>query len=259
MEPSMMNDEHPPTLLDLLATLPDPRVERTRAHHLVDIVFIALCAIICGADCYVRIEEFGQAHEEWLRNFLELPNGIPSHDTFGRVFGRLNPKAFADIFLQWVRGVAQVFAGEVVSIDGKRIREASRRRGKNDVVHVVSAWAAANHLVLGQLKTEEKSNEITAIPELLKTLLIRGCIVTIDAEGCQKNIAKQIVDQEADYVLALKGNHDHLHHEVSTVFALCEEQNFVGTEHSYHETLDKDHAHIGKKVQQWHGLNKKCL
>ena len=167
-------------------TVEDPRIERSKEHLLIDILTIAILAVICGANGWVGIESYGQAKYQWLKRFLALPNGIPSHDTFARVFARLNPEQLQESFLSWVRAVSRVSEGEVIAIDGKTVRR-SYDEGKNKgAIHMVSAWASQNRLVLGQRKVDDKSNEITAIPELLKVLDINGCIVTIDAMGTQK-------------------------------------------------------------------------
>ena len=231
------------SLFDSLGQVPDPRIERTKLHQLVDILVIAVCATICAAETWEEIAEFGQAKESWLRKFLTLPNGIPSHDTFRRVFLRLNPKQFQEAFLGWVRGVAQATEGEVVAIDGKAVRGARTADGKEGL-RLVSAWASEQRLVLGQLKTEEKSNEITAIPLLLELLELRGCIVTIDAMGCQTAVAAQIISQGADYVLSLKGNQGLLHEEVAEYFAWAERTDFKDLEYDYCTTLEKDHGRI---------------
>ena len=201
------------------AALPDPRIERTKRHQLLDIVTIAVCAVICGADSWVDVELFGQAKLPWLRTFLALPNGIPSHDTFGRVFAALDPRQFERCFLAWVRAVATHTAGEVVALDGKTLRRSHDRRAGKAALQLVSAWAEANRLVLGQVAVERTSNEITALPALLEVLALEGCIVTVDALGCQSAIAQAIVDQGADYVLALKGNQPTLRDTVETYFA----------------------------------------
>ena len=187
------------------ADLDDPRIDRTKQHKLLDIVVITICAVICGADDWVAVEIFGKAKHDWLKQFLDLPNGIPSHDTFGRVFGALDPEQFQSCFLNWINAVSEITQGQVIALDGKTLRRShDKTLGKKAIV-MVSAWATANGLVLGQRKVDEKSNEITAIPELLQVLEISGCIITIDAMGCQKEIAADIVEQDADYVLALKG------------------------------------------------------
>ena len=177
----------------------DPRVERTRYHNLNDIIFIAIAAVLSGAESWNEIEFYGEMKEEWLKEVLELPNGIPSHDTFNRLFSALDPDEFEKCFLNWIKSVNEITKGEVVSIDGKTIR-GSKRLGFKTATHIVSAWADKNELVLGQIKVDEKSNEITAIPKLLENLLIKDCIVTIDAMGCQKKIARKIVSKQAAYI-----------------------------------------------------------
>jgi len=231
------------SLFDTLSQVPDPRLDRTKLHQLADILVIAVCATICAAETWEEIEEFGRAKESWFRKFLALPNGIPSHDTFRRVFLRLNPKQFQEAFVGWVRGVAELSEGEVVAIDGKQVRGARTADGKEGL-RMVSAWACEQRLVLGQLKTAEKSNEITAIPLLLELLELKGCIVTVDAMGCQREVAAQIIAQEADYVLSLKGNQGLLHEEVAEYFAWAERTNFKDLEYDYCATLEKDHGRI---------------
>jgi predicted transposase YbfD/YdcC len=231
------------SLFDSLGQVPDPRIERTKLHQLVDVLVIAVCATICAAETWEEIEEFGRAKESWFKKFLALPNGIPSHDTFRRVFLLINPKKFQEAFLGWVRAAAQMTAGEVVAIDGKQARGARTPQGKEGL-RLVSAWACEQRLVLGQLKTAEKSNEITAIPLLLELLALRGCIVTIDAMGCQTAVAAQIISQEADYVLSLKGNQGRLHEEVEEYFAWAEKIDFKDLEYDYCATLEKDHGRI---------------
>jgi predicted transposase YbfD/YdcC len=195
--------------LKYFAELRDPRVERTREHLLEEILLIAIAAVLSGADSWNEIEDYGKAKREWLKTFLKLPGGIPSHDTFNRVIAALDPEELEKGFVSWVRSIAQVTAGEVISIDGKSLC-GTRERGKAALVHMVSAWANTNQLVLGQRRVEEKSNEITAIPKLLAALELSGTIVTLDAMGCQKTIAQQILDKQADYILAVKENQGHL-------------------------------------------------
>ncbi len=233
-------------LFDTLEQVPDPRRERTKLHLLVDILVIAVCAPICAAETWEEISEFGQAKESWFKKFLALPNGIPSHDTFRRVFLLINPKKFQESFLRWVREVSRLNEGEIVSIDGKQGRGTRSADGKEGL-RMVSAWACEQRLVLGQLKTREKSNEITAIPKLLELLELRGCIVTIDAMGCQRQIAEKIITQEADYVLSLKGNQGKLHEEVTEYFAWAEKINFKDLEYDYCRTLEKDHGRIEER------------
>jgi len=205
------------TLADHLSGVPDPRKIRGQRHVLLDIILIAILGTLSSVDDWEGIEEFAKDQEVWLRTFLELPHGIPSHDTFNRVFRMLDPGAFTEAFLGWVKGVRDKVPGDVVAIDGKTLRS-SMAEGK-PALHVVSAWSTANHLVLGQRSVDMKSNEITAIPELLKVLELKGCIVTIDAMGCQKDIARGIVARKADYVLAVKGNQESLHKAVLAAFA----------------------------------------
>jgi predicted transposase YbfD/YdcC len=241
-----MSKESAVSLFDSLSLVPDPRRERTKRHQLVDILVIAVCATICAAETWEEIAEFGRAKETWFRKFLALPHGIPSHDTFRRVFLRLNPKQFQESFLVWVRSVVSLTGGELISIDGKQVRGARTRDGKEGL-RMVSAWASESRLVLGQVKTAEKSNEITAIPILLELLELKGCIVTIDAMGCQTKIAAQIISQEADYVLSLKGNQGLLHEEVAEYFAWAEGIKFKDLEYDYCATLEKDHGRIEER------------
>lgn len=203
--------------LPFFSELTDPRVDRTKAHMLEDILFIAIASVICGAESWNDMENFGKAKEGWLRTFLRLPEGIPSHDTFNRVFSALNPEELESSFLSWTRSVAELTDNEVVSIDGKSMR-GTREHGSKSIVHMVSAWASANHIMLGQLKVNEKSNEITAIPKLLDLLVVKGCIVTIDAMGCQKDIVSAIVEKEANYLIAVKGNQGSLQEQVKDSF-----------------------------------------
>ena len=224
--------------------LEDPRVDRTKRHQLLDIIIIAICAVICGADTWVDIEEFGKAKIEWLRSLLELPNGIPSHDTFGRVFGRLDPEQFQRCFLSWVQAVYEITQGQVVALDGKTLRRSHDRTLGKAAICMVSAWASANHLVLGQVKVKDESNEITALPELLKLLTLKGCIVTIDAIGCQTGIAQLIVEQEADYVLAVKGNQGTLYRDIQDLFAYAQEIGFKDVAYDFHQTINGEHGRI---------------
>lgn len=226
------------------AELDDPRINRSKLHGLLDIVVLAICAIICGADDWVAAEMFGNAKYDWLKKFLELPNGIPSHDTFGRVFGALDPDQFQSCFLNWISAVSEITQGQVIALDGKTLRRShDKTLGKKAIV-MVSAWATANGLVLGQRKVDEKSNEITAIPELLLALEISGCIITIDAMGCQKEIAADIVAQDADFVLALKENHSNLYEDVELLFDDLEESQFSAYEYDYERTVNKGHGRI---------------
>lgn len=195
--------------------LVDPRKESHSSRHLlIDILMLTILAVLCGADSWVAVERFGHAKEEWLEQFLELPNGIPSHDTIGDLFSRLDPIQLQSCFLKWIRMLFKVSDGEIIAIDGKQLRHSYDTANDRPAIHMVSAWACKNRIVLGQVKTDDKSNEITAIPELLKSLDLKGNVVTIDAMGCQKKIAEQIVEQGADYVFNLKGNQLSLHEDV---------------------------------------------
>jgi predicted transposase YbfD/YdcC len=231
---------HP--LKDHFRSLKDPRAQHSIDHLLLDMVLITICAVICGADTWGEIENYGLAKQEWLKTFLDLPNGIPSHDTFTRLFARLRPEQVQQCFLNWVQAAFKITGGQLISIDGKTLRGSYERGGKQGMIHMVSAWASQNRLVLGQRKVNEKSNEITAIPELLKVLDLKGAVVSIDAMGCQTEIAAQIVAQEGDYVLALKGNHSDLHQDVRQLFDHAHRQNFRDIAHDVYETQEKGHG-----------------
>ena len=196
----------------------DIRIERGKKHKLIDIITISICAVVCGADGWIDIEMYGIARKKWLEKFLELPNGIPSHDTFARVFSQINPDEFNKSFLSWIKGISKITAGEIIAFDGKQSRNSGDEKNGQGVINTVSAWAASNRLVLGQKKVEGKSNEITALPELIKILDLSGCIVTIDAMGCQKEIVKAIVEKDADYVIAVKKNQPTLYKQIEQLF-----------------------------------------
>ena len=238
--------DQPPvaSLRDHFAPLKDPRVERTKHHHLLDILTIAVCAVICGADSWVEIEAFGNAKLTWFRTFLDLPNGIPAHDTFGRVFAALDPEQFQTCFLAWVQAAVASTDAQIVALDGKPLRRSHDRSKGKAAMHMVSAWASANRLVLGQVKVDEKSNESTALPALLQVLTLKGCIVTIDAMGTQTEIVKTIVAQEADYVLSLRGNQGTLYREVQELFAHAQATQFQEVAHDFHTTVHKAHGRL---------------
>lgn len=223
-------------LLSYFSEMKDPRVERTRHHLLEDIVFISIASVLCGADSWNDMEEYGVIKKPWLETILELPHGIPSHDTFNRFFSALDPEEFERCFMAWVQSICTRTDGEVVSIDGKTMR-GSRSPGCKSATHIVSAWADANELVLGQLKVGEKSNEITAIPKLLESLLLEGCVVTIDAMGCQQSIAKKIVKKGADYILAVKENQKALQEDIEDSFRVLAPDDVF-------ENLDYGHGRI---------------
>ena len=232
--------------------LQDPRVDRTKQHLLLDIVVIAFCAVLCGAEGWEDMEEFGRAKHAWLKERLELPlpNGIPTDDTFRRLFARLDPEQFGRCFLNFAHSLHTYTKGEVIALDGKAVRHSFDAATGQTALHLVSAWATESGLALGHVKVDRKSNEITAIPALLKLLDITGCVITIDAMGCQRAIAKQIVDKKADYVLALKGNQSTLHEDVKSFFEDARAHEFSPRneerriEHGYYETVEKDHGRI---------------
>jgi predicted transposase YbfD/YdcC len=246
--------KHPKiSLIEHFKNLADPRVNRTKDHDLIDVLIIAICTLLCAGESFNDMEDFGKAKQDWFKTFLSLRNGIPSHDTFNRVFAALDPQQFLECFLAWTRSVRQAVGQEIVAVDGKALRRALNR--DQGVKYIVSAWAEGNGLVLGQLKVADKSNEITAVPQLLRVLELSGCIVTIDAMGCQKKIAKEIVEADAHYVLALKGNQETVHEEVKTFLdaTLAEKQeprlpgaklSKAATHLTMMETVEKDHGRM---------------
>jgi predicted transposase YbfD/YdcC len=226
----------------------DPRKEtHNKRHQLTDILVLTILASLCGAQTWVDVEEFGESKEDWLKMFLKLPNGIPSHDTIGDLYARLSPSELQKGFLSWIQSIVEVSGGDIIPIDGKTLRRSYDRANGRGAIHMVSAWSSANGVVLGQLKTEEKSNEITAIPELLGMLDIEGCIVTIDAMGCQKAIAEQIVSQKGDYVLALKGNQGELFDDVQLYMDSLISEQLKGQPIQTTKTLDKGHGRIEER------------
>lgn len=222
----------------------DPRVQGRCDYPLLEVITIAICATLAGAEGWTDIETFGKSKEAWLKQFLKLEKGIPSHDTFGDVFGMIDGEAFQRSFMRWVEGVFTVTQGEMVAIDGKTARRSHDKSIGKDAIHMVSAWASANGIVLGQRKVDDKSNEITAIPELLDLLSITGCIVTIDAMGCQKKIAQKIRDKQADYVLAVKDNQSTLHQDIQDWFAYAETVAFKDIDYDYHQQVTKGHGRL---------------
>ncbi len=230
-------------LESLFAQVEDPRMERTKRHRLQDIIILAICGVLCGAEGWVEIEEFGNAKAAFFTELLGLPNGIPSHDTFGRVFALLDPKQFEASFVQWVQGISKTVKG-VIAIDGKTLRRSHDQEAGKKALHLVSAWAVENRLVLAQLATEEKSNEITAIPLLLEQLALKGCIVTIDAMGTQTKIAEQIIEQDGDYALALKDNQANLYDEVKATFTLAEKDGFASAYWETERQVEKGHGRL---------------
>jgi predicted transposase YbfD/YdcC len=223
--------------------LEDPRPGHNVMHGLPDMLAIAILAVLCGADGWVDVAAFGRSMEDWLKTFLPLPHGIPSHDTFGRVFGRLNPTAFERCFMNWTAALAQSDC-RLIAIDGKTLRHSFNSADQKAAIHMISAWSQANQVVLGQLATEAKSNEITAIPQLLELLDLKGAIVTVDAMGCQKAIAEKIVDQGGDYILQVKDNQLSLHQDLQLLFAEGMRKDCLGVDHTSIEEVDKGHGRI---------------
>jgi len=241
-------------------TITDPRLERSKLHCLKDIIGLTICAVLSGCTNWEEIEIYGKGKISFLKQFLTLSNGIPSHDTLNRVFSILNPKELQSCFIDWVQSIAQITNGRVVSIDGKRMCN-SGTDGKKAFVHMVSAWCNSNNMVLGQEKTDVKSNEITAIPALLELLILEGAIITIDAMGCQVNIASKIIEQRADYVLAVKENQAHLLDDIKDAFKQTPQVISSTTTEKSHGRIEKrtckvitDMDWICKK-EQWRNLN----
>jgi predicted transposase YbfD/YdcC len=224
--------------------LPDPRVQGRCDHLLLEIVLVAVCAVLCGAESWSEVEEFGNTKVDWLKRYLTLPAGIPSHDTFSRVFRLLDARAFQHRFMRWVELNFYVEPGQVIAVDGKTARGSRDTFRGQEAIQLVSAWASESGVLLGQRKVDAKSNEITAVPELLKLLFVKGCIVTVDALNCQKDIAQTVIDQQADYVFALKANHPQLHQDVVDWFAWAQARDFRDVQHSFHQTVNKAHGRL---------------
>lgn len=236
----------------------DPRVGNATQHKLLDILVIAICAVVCGADGWNDVELFGKSKRAWFKKFLELPHGIPSHDTFGRVFGLINPEEFERSFLSWVETIQKLTDGEVVAIDGKQLRGSRDEGNGQSALDIVSAWATANELVLGQVKVDEKSNEIPAIPRLLELLDITGCLVTIDAIGTQTEIAKTIVERGGDYLLPVKENQGQLYEDLEKLFSIEESEGFITPGYSHIRTVDDKHGRMEIR-ECWATSNVECL
>ncbi len=229
------------TITDHFSGLEDPRRDNRR-HLLLDIIVIAICAAICDADTWADVELFGEAKEKWFKDFLELPHGIPSHDTFGRVFALLDPEPFQQCFREWIEAVEERTQGEIIALDGKQLRRSHDKKLGKKAIYMVSAWASENSLVLGQRKVDDRSNEITAIPPLLDMLDVSGCIVTTDAMGCQTTIAEKVIDNDANYVFVVKENQGRLLEAIQGLFDDPDEMRWVDCDH--HKTVDKDHGRI---------------
>lgn len=239
-----MEKPDPRDLRTYIARIPDPRIERNKRHKLLDIVMIVVSAMMCREEAWDEIAYWASMRKDWLSTFLELPNGIPSPDTLRRVFERINPKLLQRCLIDWINALRTAVAGEVIAIDGKTVRGAGVNDDGTLALHSVSAWAADARLSLAQLKTDEKSNEIVAIPYLLELIDISNCVVTIDAIGCQVKIAKEIVRKKADYVLALKGNQPNLLENVSGFFETEAAREFRDVRHQYLKTVDKGHGRV---------------
>jgi predicted transposase YbfD/YdcC len=237
-------------LLTHFATLDDPRVERTKLHPLVNILTIAIVAVMCGAESWDEIAAFGEARAEWFGAFLDLSHGVPSHDTFNRVFAALDPARFEACFLAWVRATRPAVPAGVIAVDGKTVRRSHDRHRGKAAIHLVSAWAAEQRLVLAQTMVDDKTNEIAAIPAVLRALEVRGCLVTIDAMGCQRAIAQQVLDQGGEYVLALKDNQPSLAADVQECFAQAQRTRFADVQHDAQEAVDKGHGRLEVR-QRW--------
>lgn len=232
-------------ILKYFCTMKDHRIDRSKMHSLNNIIFITIAATLCGAETWEEIEDFGWVKFDWLSGILDMTNGVPSHDTFNRFFANMDPEEFEKHFTAWAQSIIKEADSEFVSIDGKTIRQASKM-SENGSIHIVSAWASRNELTLGQVKTDEKSNEITAIPKLLDALLLKGKIVSIDAMGCQKEIAKKIRDKEGDYILAVKGNHPTLYDEIISSFSLLNSTEFC-------PDVEADHGRV--ETRKYHLIN----
>lgn len=255
-------------ILRVLEKLPDPR-RANACHKLIDILTIALFAVVCGADGWKQVEAYGKAKVAWLKTFLELPHGIPSHDTFGHVFAKLDPDAFEDAFRRWIATLVDLSGGKLVALDGKSLRRSFERGwDKIGMAHMVSAFVEANHLVFGQVKTDGKGHELSGIEQLLKSLFLKGAVVTIDALGCQKSIAQAILDAEADYCLQVKDNQPTLLAKLQTVWAEAQLEHFAGMISDTAQSVDGGHGrietrkvwvlwhpeHLGSIAKDWPGL-----
>jgi predicted transposase YbfD/YdcC len=239
-----MNENPFASLEACFGDMEDPRVQGRCDHLLVEILLIAVGAVLCGAESWSEVEEFGIAKETWLKQYLTLAGGIPSHDTFSRVFRLVDAAAFQQRFMRWVEQYFSVARGQVIALDGKTARGSRDTFQGQEAIHLVSAWASESGVLLGQRKVDARSNEITAVPELLKLLFIKGCIVTVDALNCQKDIARTVIEGGADYVFALKGNHPQLHQDVIDWFDWARQRDFRDVAHDFHQTVNKGHGRL---------------
>ncbi|NJO97721.1 MAG: ISAs1 family transposase [Pleurocapsa sp. CRU_1_2] len=241
------------TILEHFSAIKDPRLERTKLHQLIDIITITICAVISGAESWDDIEDFGHCKHDWLKSFLALPNGIPSHDTFNRVFARLDPQELEKCFSDWIKSINTLLPGEQIAIDGKTLRHSSDKNTKQKAIIMVSAFAKESELVLAQRKVSKKSNEITAVPEILKVLELSGAIVTLDAMGCQTKIVNQIANQKADYLITLKKNQPGLYERVENLFNLALSEDKNGYLSSKYTRCESSHGRTEQR--QYHVLN----
>ena len=262
-----MNTTAPASLIEHFSKLEDPRVDRNKKHELIDVIVLCVCAVVSGAEGWSDIEEFGRTKLEWLRRYVPLANGVPVDDTIARIISALSMRGFQDCFMSWMEDVVKLSDGEIIAVDGKTQRRSHDRKRGMKALHMVSAWACSNAVVLGQVKTEEKSNEITAVPELLDKLELSGCIVTLDAMGCQRAIAKQVKEGGGDYVLAVKGNQKQLNREVRRYFDAARERDFECEGIENDETAEDGHGRVESRsyylstdlgalscVKKWNGL-----
>ena len=234
----------PQSLIEHFAKLEDPRVDRNKKHELIDVIVLCVCAVVSGANGWSDIEEFGRAKLEWLRRYVPLANGVPVDDTIARIVSALSVSGFQECFRSWVEDVVTLSEGEIVAVDGKTHRRSHDRKNGVKALHMVSAWASRNGVVLGQVKTQEKSNEITAVPELLKKLELKGCIVTVDAMGCQREVAQKVHEGGGDYVLAVKDNQEQLARELRGYFEAAQGEDFEWPEIENEETADEGHGRV---------------
>jgi predicted transposase YbfD/YdcC len=231
-------------LVGYFSIIRDPRIERTKKHLLVDILTIAICAVICGAEGWEDLEEFGLKNEEWFKTFLEIPHGIPSHDTFARVFSILDSQQLEECFFEWTKTLQETTAGRLIAIDGKMLRSSFNKATGKKAIHLVSAWVVENQVILGQVKVDDKSNEITAVPRLLDFINVKGSVISMDAMGCQTAHAKKIVEKGGDYLFSLKGNQGTLNDEVRLFLNDAKKNEFKDTPFDYLETTEKGHGRI---------------
>lgn len=233
--------------IECFGTLTDPRVERTKKHLLLDIIALSICGILSGAETWEEIEDFGIEHQDWFSSFLVLPYGIPSHDTISRVFSALNPKEFQSCSMAWLKRIANLIPENIIPIDGKTLCGSRRANDCKKALHIINAWSCANGICLGQIKVDDKSNEIPAVPELLKLLYIKNAIVTLDAMGAQEETVKQICEAQADYVIALKGNQGALHETVKDSFILSDQGSRALDVYRAEDEVNADHGRIDER------------